>query len=346
MKIIYKSLLVLCLPFLLSSCALLPAEEEPLSPPLIRPYERRQHNFATVLRGDIVLTQNISMRFLPSRVERFYFEVEDELISNVAVNRGDNVLEGDILIELEHRNIDAQIADMENELHRARLEREHIQNLYNIYIRIRNAAEDNRDLSHYANSLENLSSEIEIIEIRLSELHRLREQRVIRSNIDGTVTFVRRFQRGERSSRRTAVASVSDKTYSVFVVRGEDAAIFTPGERHEIRIVREYHEAIVVSYYEIGLEEPAEETAYLMLLDEGANIQDNSYATFLHTIEERNNVLFVPWSAVNTIGDRHFVYIMDEDNIMATRDVSIRLIGNNVTEITAGLEEGDSVVID
>lgn len=61
-------------------------------------------------------------------------------------------------------------------------------------------------------------------------------------------------------------------------------------------------------------------------------------------VGESNETLAVPYEALNTDIDGDFVLIVNKDNIIERRDVTLGLYSDNYYEITDGLEEGDRVI--
>jgi macrolide-specific efflux system membrane fusion protein len=63
------------------------------------------------------------------------------------------------------------------------------------------------------------------------------------------------------------------------------------------------------------------------------------------TVQTKENVLAVPNQAITTSGDKHSVTILDKDGKQKIVTVSVGLILDTQSEITAGLSEGDKVVL-
>ena len=112
---------VILLPVLISSCAILPVEEEVLPPPIVRQYESVPYQFAMVERQDLIQSKEISVNYVPARQETLEFSVGDELIKGVYVKIGDSVTEGQILAELDKTNLEKNLAQTNQELAVVRL---------------------------------------------------------------------------------------------------------------------------------------------------------------------------------------------------------------------------------
>ena len=64
-----------------------------------------------------------------------------------------------------------------------------------------------------------------------------------------------------------------------------------------------------------------------------------------YIIEEHNDVLYLPDSAVNKMGDSYIVYYEDENGLKSAKEVTVGLKAENKIEITSGLEFGDAVIV-
>jgi len=68
------------------------------------------------------------------------------------------------------------------------------------------------------------------------------------------------------------------------------------------------------------------------------------YATVTFNLEEKNDALLVPASAVLQ-GDQPSVMLVDGNNRVQKRPVTLGIAGSNSQEVTAGLQPGDRVII-
>ena len=112
--LISKIIFVFALTALFASCSLLPAEDEPLPAPVLNQYERIQPTMIAVRRDDLVQTRTISCRCKPIREESYSFRVGGIYIDHVYFSVGDPVKAGDMLAELERKDILVQVEEAEN----------------------------------------------------------------------------------------------------------------------------------------------------------------------------------------------------------------------------------------
>jgi RND family efflux transporter MFP subunit len=69
------------------------------------------------------------------------------------------------------------------------------------------------------------------------------------------------------------------------------------------------------------------------------------YAEAVLTLDHRQNVLAIPLMAVSTQGDKSSVFLVNPQNKVEQRQVTLGIQTANRTEVVAGLQEGDLVVV-
>ena len=84
----------------LSACSLMPEEEVYRSAPVTKDYEAAPYQFAAVVRGDMELTEKISLNYVPVQTEKLAFTVDGEYYDGVFVALGDSVKAGQLLAQL------------------------------------------------------------------------------------------------------------------------------------------------------------------------------------------------------------------------------------------------------
>ena len=67
------------------------------------------------------------------------------------------------------------------------------------------------------------------------------------------------------------------------------------------------------------------------------------YATAQLSAGEDKDVLVVPLGALFTLGDRHFVWVLNGD-VVGRRQVTIGRATGEIVEVTSGLTESDQIV--
>ncbi len=108
------------LPLILSSCFLLPREQEILAPPLAEPPQISYRTLA-VSRGDLQDTIRAFGSFVSASQSDLYFERRGGRLREVHVSIGDDVRAGDIIADLYTDSLEAEIAQAELSVRRSQI---------------------------------------------------------------------------------------------------------------------------------------------------------------------------------------------------------------------------------
>jgi multidrug efflux pump subunit AcrA (membrane-fusion protein) len=321
---------------------MLPVEEETLPPPVIRAYESAVYTYATVGRGDLMTYVDISASEIPAHEEVLSFPISAVLIKEIHVGVGDEVKTGDLLAELDREAIESRI---ETTLH----------NIEKTQLQIRQTLEMHTLENKYAAGntqaqqlqLNQLYTQLDIHNVDLERLREQSNERALFSPMDGTVTYVRKTEDGDVSREGERFITVTDKTVSLFTVSGPNAAYLKPGDELMLKMSgSDYFGGMVVDPAEAGVFSPRETSAYLTISEVPPDVRRSTYVTIRHTLETKEDVLYLPTQAIQSATDTEFVYVM-EDNIRKMVTIETGMVASDGrTEITAGLAEGDSVILE
>ena len=351
----------------LSACAFLPAEDDPLLPPVLNAYERRQLSVISVRRDDLVQTRTISCRSRPLREETYGFQVGGIYIDRVYVSVGDSVKAGDMLAELERKDILAQaeeakiaVKKQEFALEQARddsgLRREAFlisdQTGYEVSA---SAAFDPEYLAGVSGTFNKIYGDylfrvayaermLEIANRKLDMLLSMAEERVVYSAIDGVVSYAIRYSPENRSVAGEKAFTISDASELVYVVTGDDALFFTAGEIYSMKVSKTNIDMLALSPEDIGEPPPRNPVMYFTPGDLTAGLA--TYGYIIVEINRRDNVLYLPSNAIIQVGDGFAVYREGESGFRELSPVETGVTISGKTEIISGLLEGDEVIFD
>jgi len=358
-----KWLALAALPAFLCSCSLLPQEEEYLSKPTLRSYFQAEYELSYVQFGDVTLTENISCKYLPATTESLAFNVGGVYFDEIFVEKGDLVQKGQLLAQLDVSGLEESIEQRKESI--AALERS-IRNLeeqcelaVSAQERLLCALDPSQAAAQttpeevregYQKQLVPLEDELSISRMRLEEEQAKLEQRRLYAGIDGAVTYVRNVDRTMRSSEGELIISLADASSSVFTGATLNYDLLPEGAEVSIYSQKEYMPATIVSAQSLGLEESytkkGEKTLYFQLHTPNAMLETNDRGTLVLTLDQRTDTLFIEKDALYTVGERTFVYHMDEKGLKQMIDVEVGLTTPFYVEILSGLSEGDNVIMD
>jgi len=350
MQRIFSICLAICylsLALFLTACFALPVEEPVLPPPVVEIPDVRPIRTLAVERGNVLLFVNPPTTHLPLRQQSMHFSVGGQRIRGVFVDVGDEVQTGDILAELERPYILTQLEDAQWEeewilLHLSQLDERH-------EFALEQAAATNIpvDDSPYLDERERILGQLEIVQMRLGNLEREAETMVIRAPFDGVVISALEFYGVMWSSVGQAVVTIAYQGNDVFQLLGDSVERIEIGQIYEKSINNETYFAEAIDPDVEGLERPEQigapqpEAFFRLLGDERLTSATFSFVTIIY--ERADDVLMLQNSVINIVGDRVFVYVL-EDDVSVLRDIEIGLVGNSMTEITYGLVEGEVIV--
>ena len=335
--------IILILSFGLLGC--LPEEEPPLPVTTLSAPAPVHYETASVIIGDVIEYRNIRASVVPARVENLSFPTNDILISNVNVRVGDFVREGDVIVELERsfylQELEQAIMDLEMaEVSLRQLGETQAYNVERARLTgtIVDTASYNRQRDAY-------NHEIDVLNIRITYLEDVLEQRVLRASMDGYVSFLFPFEEGEVTIADRRLVTIADMTETLFMVEGDRANLLKIGDQVDVYVGENVLTGIVIdpvehnitadrSYYE----------AFVLILD-GLQYggMERGFGSIHLVLDTATDVLCIPSPLIHIYGDRVFVYVL-EDGIPVLRYVEIGLVGNRFTEIISGLELGELVV--
>lgn len=335
---------------LLTGCFALPVEEPVLPPPITTIPEGRTMRTFQVERGDVLRFSNPSAQYLPLRQEAMHFTVAGRRIRGVFVSLGDEVQEGDLLAELENPYIFYTLRDERWNEEWVLLQISQLNERHNFSLNQAGITGNPIDDSHYVEELSRLRGELELVRMRIAHIETEIDEMQIRAPFDGIITWVMDFHGVMWSGVGQPVVTVSDKGQYLFRLAGRDTEFVTIGEYYNLTISGEVFPAIAISPAEMEIVRPTQgniqddEVFFQLVGDEMPLIAGTMFAQVFVLHEAAYDVVMLPTMHINTVGERTFVHVL-EDDIIVIRDIVTGLVGNNVTEIIYGLEEGDLVVL-
>lgn len=169
----------------------------------------------------------------------------------------------------------------------------------------------------------------------------------------GTVTFVKELEEAERSVAGQIVVTLnSTKGYYLngFTAYWKQ---FEAGSQVTMKIRGKEYQVQVVEAEELGLAptvrptDPTQTSAvYFYLENEDAYLQSGDSGEITLLADERTNVLYIPKGAVTTVNDKKVVYVEDKDGIRNAKYIETGMETDKYVEVTSGLEEGDSIILE
>jgi multidrug efflux pump subunit AcrA (membrane-fusion protein) len=330
---------------LLSSCFILLPQEEPLLPPSIMAVpDPVTFRTVTVSQGDVTLFRDIITSNVAAQEESLSFPIGNLQIKNVYPFVGDIVQAGDIVAELDREDIEAAMDQARRSEEWLRLRLRQLNENHELALRRAAVTGNPVDAAAFIDQRNRLNNQLEMIRIDMEYLREQDDRRVLRAGIDGIVTHVIRFREGDTARADQRVLTISDQTRSIFMARGAEAQQLVIGERYEMVINREPYWVVVADPAELGVLRADANEMYMIVEDDTA-FASNASGVLHFVMDKRDDTLFIPATAVRKVGDRVFVYVL-EDGMRTLREITLGLEGNIRSEILHGLSLGEVIILD
>lgn len=350
-----RALCALALAGTLTLCGCQKAENDGAqSIAVVRDDTGSEYRLVEVRSGDISLTESIRAKYFAAREESYGFGESSLYYDAFEVSVGDEVKAGDVLATLDAGELNLRIAECEaakEEANRVLERNRELAELYHARMEGRTPDEaDRARIRAYETAVRDAEDEISVLEAELAELNAQKENRVIVSGIDGTVTFVRAVENGETSVKGKAMITVTDLTSCAFTAEVEHPQALKEDEVYTVKVGGEACEIRLTTAEELGVESaPMNEKSmltrvYFALLTPSVNLTSDSTGTFSVEVESREGVPYIPATAVTKIDGKTCVYVPDECGLCAVREVEVGLVTQRYAEILSGLEVGEHVI--
>lgn len=218
----------------------------------------------------------------------------------------------------------------------------------------------------YEQQLKNVSDSLYVERLRLEELENELAKRQIHAGMDGIVNYIQmgRVQQigldgsisyydgispWQTSVQGVTFITIIDPDSMLFTVKGTDAELFPVGT--EVTIIHEEKEMMAISIEAPACLESEEDestvlTAYLRLNEPNPVLQSGDKGEIHLILDEREDVLYLEAKAVHSADGKEFVYVLNEEGLRVMQEVTTGLKSGIYVEITDGLAEGDSVIVE
>ncbi len=346
------SLAVSAAAMVMSGCQIFPEEVEVVPAPVLQSYEVKEYKQTTVQRGEMKLEKMINCEYAPRKKEMLGFVRGGEYIDQIFVTEGQEVKAGDLLAQLVLEDLSEQISQKEYEVQLQRLKKAHFQEDWGIQAKqyeIRNDLEGKiKAEASYRTQLKALEDALYIANLELKDLKEELSQRQIFAGIDGAVTYVKEYESGDRSDEGASIIIISDMSTAAFTVKREHAEYFPMGSEVIITCGKKEYKATVVEPEELGImEEKTEDSPIYLKMDQpDPTLEDGDRGKLYITLEHRPDTVYVHKKAIRSMDGKRFVYMLNEEGLRISKDVTTGLESGDYIEILSGLEAGDSVIVE
>lgn len=302
----------------------------------IQEYQPWTYDTAEVARGDIEPAIELRLKSTENE-KKTYFPLLDEMeVEAVNVSVGDAVSEGTVMVTFQSGDLGEKIEQYKTRLEEDALLIDHYGKLAEI--------DKNTD---YSEDIKLIKDDMEICRLYIQELEAKLESYNIVAEGDGIVTGLSQVLDYGTVCTGDGVVTVKYGTGEFFAIT-EDDFDFQEGDVFEAT----YASAVIdVQLIKIEAGEKGEDGKvaqklyFQALADIGSVV---SYDTIYLNITKNiiKDVLYIPEEALLPVGEKYYVYTIDDRNMRHGAEVVVGDTENGYTVIKSGLSEGDRVVID
>jgi len=327
----------------LSSC--LPVEEAALPAPTLSVPVPLFYITDPATVEDVVYYQVLRARFVPTREEVLFFPMNNLLIYRVNVRLGDFVREGDVILELDRSSYLQELEEIIKDIESARVGLRQLEEIHALNLQRWTLMERPVDMIGYIRRHEHYNYQIDVLTIRMDNIEAELERRLLRASMDGYVAFIRSFNPGDLTVAGQRVVEIADITEAVFMVSGDGANLLSVDDVVNITVQGELYYGVVVDPIEHGITaDRSDHEAYIMIQGgHGYGFTTGTMGSVQVVFDIAKEVLAVPTNSVTVYGNRAFVFVLEEE-LRVLRDIQVGLVGNSLTEVVSGVEEGELIV--
>lgn len=325
--------------------------------------ETMTYDMAEVSISDVRKTGKASCVYQQVNDESLSFAVSGKRVAKVYVEKGENVVKGQILAELDVGNAEEQIRDLEyaiarNELNLSNIELNRDNEISALWLRFMyqsgQSKEEKEALDKNVESIqqkyrymqEDCEDALALDRAQLDILKKNMQESTLRAGMNGMVSEIADRLEGSTTVRGEEVMKIIDSSDCVFAVDDVSLMEFFK-EGVEVDMSMAYGSG-AGDYKLIPHEMDKWEDKLLFSISqggEGAIIEVGSRGTMRYTIDFREQVLSVPLKAVHQADGKSFVYVLGENSMREMKWIETGLFGDDKVEVISGLQEGERVII-
>ncbi len=324
--------------------------------------EEENKGFVTVAPeyGDVVKSVKITCTYQATEQEDLYLKGEGLWIETLNVKTGDIVEKGELLFMLSVEHLEEEIEELEYEIDSISLKLAHIREMEAFELSSREflysytgmTEDDKKRMKEeleeikkaHADEIRELEDALYITQKKLEQCKQDYDEGFFRAGINGVVTYL------EESVQYRFFSS--DKEVKVVTISNLDSCYFVAQNTEYADYFREA-DSVTITCTDSGAQSYCEAVPALVgQWDEkmyfkpaGDEIYDfNQTGNIVVELEKRENVLCIPNAALHESEEGFFVYV-SEEGILNMRYVTVGLCGSELTEITGGLTQEDTILL-
>lgn len=319
---------------------------------LVKEETEKTYLMTQVERGSIRKTKTLTAVYQQVLTENLSFSVDGRRLTGVYVSVGDTVKEGDLLAELYCDEEREQVQRLEYEIKTQQLEIEHLKEQKELKLEQLERRRSAMTETEYQESIaeteeacrldtEDLEDMIYIESLQYEKMKEVVDGCCIYAGMDGTVTYMGYTGSSYISWSGRTLMTVSDSSVCAFQCSDTSyIPYFEVGETYT------FTTSSGVEYETVLAEADAEAGIFRFELTEVQyGLSLGLRVLYSLVLEQKDDVLYLPRSAVHYVGDDAYVYYIGEDGIRQMKYITVGMTADTEVEIVDGLAEGEEVIL-
>lgn len=325
----------------LTSCGILPTEEEFDAAPIVKEYEGTSFSKVAVTRGDLVQTEDIIGNYKGTVKEDFLPE-ESSIIKKIYVKEGMKVEMGDPILQYYVPASEKALRKAKNDIEKMTMKIRHARKLMEMEVRkLKRLGGSGKEIDNtrnqYNQQIKSYESSLKLLRMDEKIAKEEIQEQEVTASVDGVVTYVDGAVEGAIGDSEKPVVKIEGKKKNRFEANSKYAEQCREGDIVTIEVNTQEYKATIKK------DEKSKNKVYFYP-NSKLNIEDGVACTYKVVLKEKKDVLYLPSAIVYTMGDRHIVYYEDENGLKSTKEVTVGEKISGSVEIKEGLSENEQVV--
>lgn len=326
----------------LTSCGVLPTEEEFDAAPMVKEYEGSGFNKVTVTRGNLVKKQEITGKYKGTVKEDITVDGVS-VIKKIFVKEGMRVKEGDRVLQYVLQGSENALKQAENSIEKTNMQIRHAKRLMELEVgKAEKTGASRKEIQsikkQYGQQIKSYESSLKLLKIDARIAREEIEEEEVTASVSGIVTYVDKKAEGTYGNTEEPTIQIEGAKKNRFEANSEYASRCKDGEVVTIEVLGQEYKATVKK------DKESKDRVYFYPKAK-ISIDDNTVCSYMVVLKEKKDVLYLPSSVVYSMGDKHVVYYEDENGLKSTKEVTVGETISNFVEITSGLEENEQIVV-
>ena len=325
----------------LTSCGLLPTEEEFDAAPVVKEYEGADFNKVSVERGNLVKTEEITGKFKGTIKEEIQTDGAG-IVKKIHVRKGQRVKAGDKILSYVLQGSENTLREAKNKIEKMELQIRQAKRLMNLEIeKQKKTGGSKKEIDgikqQYEQEIRSYESSLKLTRMDARIAREEIEAEEITASVNGIVTFVDQEAEGTFGDSTKPTVIIEGATKNRFEANSKYASHCKEGDVVTVEVKGMEYKAT------IRKDKDSTDSIYFYPNNK-INLEDGTTCIYKVVLKEKKDVLYLPFSIVYTMGDKHVVYYEDENGLKTMKEVTVGETINNSVEILSGLEENEQVI--